>query len=48
MRNVKNILLILTASCLLANCNTVSGFGKDMQRGGEKLENSAEKNKSKT
>jgi entericidin B len=29
----------------LAGCNTMSGVGKDVQRGGEKLENSAEKHK---
>jgi predicted small secreted protein len=29
----------------LAGCNTMSGLGKDVQKGGETLENSAEKHK---
>jgi len=29
----------------LVGCNTMSGAGKDIQAGGEALENSAEKNK---
>jgi predicted small secreted protein len=30
---------------LLAACNTMEGAGKDIQKGGEKLEESAEKNR---
>ena len=30
---------------LLAACNTMSGAGEDIQKGGEKLEKSAEKHK---
>lgn len=30
---------------LLAACNTMEGLGKDVQKGGEALENSAQKNK---
>lgn len=29
----------------LAGCNTMAGAGKDIQKGGESLENSAEKHK---
>jgi predicted small secreted protein len=29
----------------LPACNTMSGLGEDIQRGGQKLEDSAEKNK---
>jgi entericidin B len=29
----------------MAGCNTMKGAGKDIQRGGEKLENSADRNK---
>jgi predicted small secreted protein len=29
----------------MAGCNTMSGVGKDVQKGGEKIENSAEKHK---
>src|SRR4051812_22048259 len=31
----------------MAGCNTMSGAGKDVQRGGQKLEDSAERNKAK-
>ena len=40
---------ILTAAALMAifatGCNTMAGAGKDIERGGEKIQNSAEKNK---
>jgi predicted small secreted protein len=40
---------ILTAALLMAifgtGCNTMAGAGKDIERGGEKIQNSAEKNK---
>ncbi|MFC7515027.1 entericidin A/B family lipoprotein [Herbaspirillum sp. GCM10030257] len=29
----------------LSACNTMSGFGKDVERGGEKVQGAAEKNK---
>jgi predicted small secreted protein len=43
----KRLIAILIAACFagLAGCNTMSGLGKDVQKGGEKLENSAEKHK---
>jgi predicted small secreted protein len=31
----------------MAGCNTMKGAGQDIQKGGQKLENSAERNKSK-
>lgn len=31
----------------VTGCNTMRGAGQDIQRGGEKLENSAERNKNK-
>ena len=39
--------LIVTSLALafLAGCNTMAGAGKDIQKGGESLENSAEKHK---
>lgn len=37
--------IMLTALPLLAACNTMEGAGQDIQKGGEKLENSAEKHK---
>lgn len=30
---------------LLAGCNTMAGLGQDIQRGGQKLESSADRNK---
>ncbi len=39
----KLILAALTAMTLLSACNTVAGFGEDVQKAGGKLENSAEK-----
>jgi predicted small secreted protein len=38
-------MLIAVSFAALAGCNTMSGLGKDVQKGGEKLENSAEKHK---
>jgi entericidin B len=32
---------VLSASGMLAGCNTFEGAGKDIERGGEKLQNSA-------
>ena len=37
--------LILAFAVMLSACNTMEGAGKDIQRGGEKLENAADKNK---
>ncbi|ARN20493.1 entericidin A/B family lipoprotein [Piscinibacter gummiphilus] len=44
---MKKITAILFASaCLvLVGCNTVSGFGRDVQKAGEKVEESADKKK---
>jgi predicted small secreted protein len=33
------LLLAAAGSLLLASCNTVSGFGQDVQRAGQGLEN---------
>ncbi len=30
---------------MLAGCNTIQGAGKDIERGGEKLQGAAEKNR---
>lgn len=46
-RIVHAVLLAMTLATSLAACNTMSGLGEDIQRGGQKLENSAEKNKNK-
>ncbi|BBI99142.1 hypothetical protein FGKAn22_08350 [Ferrigenium kumadai] len=38
----KTIALVL-AALVLAGCNTMEGLGKDIKKGGEKLEKAAEK-----
>lgn len=40
---MKHLALILLAAIALAGCNTMEGFGKDVQRGGEKIEKAAKK-----
>lgn len=35
-------LLALLMTVVLSGCNTMQGLGKDIERGGEKLQNSAE------
>ncbi|MFO7188545.1 MAG: entericidin A/B family lipoprotein [Pseudomonadota bacterium] len=41
----KAITALLIAAFALIGCNTMEGVGKDVQRGGEKLENAADRNK---
>ena len=38
-------LLILAFAAVLSACNTIEGAGKDIKKGGEKIENAADKNK---
>ena len=38
-------ILLASVSLMLAGCNTVGGFGKDVQKVGEKVEESADKKK---
>lgn len=45
MKNKILSILCLCSLVLLTACNTMSGAGKDIQKGGEALENSADKNK---
>jgi predicted small secreted protein len=41
---MKRILFALLAvTYLLAGCNTIEGMGKDIQKGGEKIEEAAKK-----
>ena len=42
---VLSTLLILAFAVSLSACNTFAGAGKDIQRGGEKIEGAAESNK---
>jgi entericidin A len=38
-------MLLLAASVALAGCNTMSGFGKDVEKTGDKIEDAANKRK---
>lgn len=38
MKKVSAILGIVAFTFVLAGCNTVKGFGKDVERGGEKVQ----------
>ena len=40
-----SVLLAFLAAGLLVGCNTMQGAGKDIERGGEKLQDSAQKAK---
>jgi predicted small secreted protein len=40
-------LCVFLAIGMLAGCNTMEGMGKDIERGGEKLQNSAKDTKEK-
>ena len=44
-RMYAKVMAIMIAAALLAGCNTVQGIGKDVERGGERLQNAAEKAK---
>ncbi len=45
---MKKLIALLALGCaVLAGCNTMSGIGKDIQAGGQKLENAADNTKEK-
>ncbi len=39
------VVLLAFAPLVMSACNTVEGAGKDVERGGEKMQNAAERNK---
>lgn len=43
MKNKVVLVMLLSIAALSAGCNTVAGAGKDIQRGGEKIEGAASK-----
>ncbi len=45
MKHVVIMMLIVISSPLITACNTMEGVGQDIQRGGEKLEQSADSHK---
>ena len=40
---MKTVLMIIAATFVLAACNTIDGFGKDMKKAGESIETAAKK-----
>lgn len=42
---LKRIVALLALAGFLAGCNTMAGMGKDVERGGEKIQSGAEKTK---
>lgn len=42
---VLSTMLILAFAVVVSGCNTFAGAGKDIQKGGEKIEDAAESNK---
>ena len=48
MKSITRVMFLLALTVCtfgLTACNTMEGAGKDMERGGEKLQNSADRNK---
>ena len=43
---MKKLFALIALSALLVGCNTIEGVGKDIKKGGEKIEKAAEKAKS--
>lgn len=41
----RKIMAVLLVAFFAAGCNTMSGAGKDIERGGEKIQGAAERNK---
>jgi entericidin B len=41
MKKIVSVLSILVVSIGLTACNTMKGFGKDVERGGEKVQGAA-------
>jgi entericidin A len=37
------VITLLAAACVLAGCNTMRGFGQDVQKAGEKIEQKAKR-----
>ncbi|MFT3756527.1 MAG: entericidin A/B family lipoprotein [Pseudoxanthomonas sp.] len=44
-RVISSAVLMLFLAMLVAGCNTMAGVGKDVQKAGEKVEDSADKHK---
>ncbi len=47
MKRLTQWTAVLCIGIVLAGCNTMRGFGQDVQRGGEKVEGAAERTQNK-
>lgn len=47
MKSLVAILALMFAAGLTAGCNTIEGAGKDIERGGEKIQGTAKDTKQK-
>ncbi len=47
MRNIAKVLVLLLGTSLLAACNTVEGAGKDIESGGEAIQDGSKSVKKK-
>ena len=45
MKKIVSVLSILLFALGLTACNTMKGMGQDIEKGGQKMENAADKNK---
>lgn len=43
MKTISTMIAVLLLGIGVSGCNTISGMGKDVERGGEKVQNAAEK-----
>ncbi|WP_144638626.1 entericidin A/B family lipoprotein [Bordetella genomosp. 13] len=45
MKNKALMVALLVMTAFTAGCNTMAGAGKDIEKGGQAIQNSAERNK---
>jgi entericidin B len=45
MKKIVSILSVMMFAFSLSACNTIKGMGKDVERGGEKVQGAADRNK---
>jgi len=43
MKKAFAMLLLVTSGVMLSGCNTMNGLGKDVERGGEKVQDASKK-----
>lgn len=45
MKRISALIAVFVMSVSVSACNTISGMGKDVERGGEKVQGAAERKK---